>query len=178
MLELYNLERVLPADLRSVIFALVVDRKELDHCDELKQFFAQSVRPEPEAILPIVANEPIKRPKKSKVRVVDLDTEATEALESLKSIAISIPQSGQEMPSLELDHVGSEQSNDSHTDLKHSTLSLPEMKQLLLELTEKKNQLEEEKSCLQDRIGEVEHENREVTSRLKTTEDRMVELNK
>ena len=90
MLELYNLERVLPADLRSVIFALVVDRKELDHCDELKQFFAQSVRPEPEAILPIVANEPIKRPKKSKVRVVDLDTEATEALESLKSIAISI----------------------------------------------------------------------------------------
>jgi len=165
-------------DLRSVIFALIVDRKELDHCEELKQFFAQSLQPAPEAILPVMANEQIKRPKKSKVRVVDLDCEATEAVESLKSIAISIPQSGHEMPSLELDHVGSEQSIDSQTDLKHSTLTLPEMKQLLLELTEKKNQLEDEKSCLEVRLGEVEHENRQVANKLKTAENHTVELDK
>lgn len=172
------MKTVIFIDLRSVIFALIVDRKELDQCEELKQFFAQSVLPEPEAILPIVANEQIKRPKKSKVRVVDLDCEATEALESLKSIAISIPHSVNEMPSLELDHVGSEHSIDSQIDLRHSTLSLPEMKQLLLDLMEKKNQLEEEKSCLEVRLSEVEHENREVNNRLKTAEDRTVELDK
>lgn len=176
-------------DLRPVIFALIVDRKELDQCDELKLFFVQSVRPEPKAIMPKPTMiEPVKRVKKTKVRVVDLETDDVETekvTSSFNTIAISIPENSHEMPSLKLHCVGSSpsmQSIDSQdvpcSELRHSSFNSSEMRLMLLDLTEKKNQLEEVKSSLQLQLHEVQVENQEVTECYKTMEKKNEELNR
>ncbi|XP_032777046.1 sorting nexin-29 isoform X1 [Daphnia magna] len=172
-------------DLRSVIFALVVDRKELDLVDESKKLMIQSLRPEPQAVkMAITEQEQVKPKKKSKVRVVDLesDGEVEKPAKSFNTAAITIPQSGS-TPSLIFQHTGSSpsiKSIDSHdaqlTESKRSTMNLSEMKQMLLDLTEKKIQLEDSKSSLQLQLHGVQLEKQDIQDRLKTAEQQNMEL--
>ena len=171
-----------------MIFALVVDRKELDHVDEQKMLFIQSLRPEPEAVKTTRAEpheEKTKRNKKSKIRVVDLESEEVENVSTtLNTVAISIPESGSK-PSLLLNHIGSSpsvqsiqsvDSQDVHlNDSKHSTLNLSEMRQMLLNLTERKNQIEEIKSSLQHDLHGMQLENQDLKDRLKISEQQNAE---
>ena len=178
-----------------MIFALVVDRKELDHVDEQKLLFIQSLRPEPEAIKTKFSTgdqvKPIedktKRNKKSKIRVVDLESEieVENMSTTFNTVAISIPESGSR-PSLLLNHIGSSpsvlsiQSVDSsdvhlHEHSKHSTLNLSEMRQMLLNLTERKNQIEEIKSSLQHDLHGMQLENQDLKDRLKISEQQNAE---
>jgi hypothetical protein len=184
-------------DLRSVIFALVVDRKDLDHVDEQKLLLIQSLRPEPEAVKTTRITEHVedktKRNKKSKVRVVDLesDEEMKKCVEEISTtfntVAISIPESGSR-PSLLLNNIGSSpsvqsiQSTDSQdvqllNDSKNSSsLNISEMRQMLLSLTERKNQVEEAKSSLQQELYEVQLENKDLKDRLKISEQQNTEF--
>jgi len=169
-------------DLRSVIFALVLDRKELNHCDEFKPF-----QLEPEAVVrPKPASEQSQSHSqqtkvKSKVRVVDLDCSAEST--DCKSIAINIPQSADEMPSLKLYDAGSGcsvKSIDSQesTGRCHSSLNLSEMKQMLIDITDKKNRMEEEKCCLEVKVNAIVLEKQQSEDKLRTLEEHNVELNK
>lgn len=168
-----------------MIFALVVDRKELDLVDESKKLMIQSLRPEPQAVkMAITEQEQVKPKKKSKVRVVDLesDGEVEEPAKSFNTAAITIPQSGS-TPSLIFQHTGSSpsiKSIDSHdaqlTESKRSTMNLSEMKQMLLDLTEKKIQLEDSKSSLQLQLHGVQLEKQDIQDRLKTAEQQNMEL--
>ena len=184
-------------DLRSVIFALVVDRKDLDQVDEQKLLLIQSLRPEPEAVKTSRITEPVedktKRNKKSKVRVVDLESDeeikkSTEEISTtFNTVAISIPESGSR-PSLLLNHIGSSpsvqsiQSTDSQdvhllNDSKNSySLNISEMRQMLLSLTERKNQVEEVKSSLQQELYEAQLENKDLKDRLKISEQQNAEF--
>ncbi len=167
-------------DLRSVIFALVVDRKELDQVDESKKLMIQSLRPEPQAVkMPIAEQEQTKRKKKSKVRVVDFgsdDEEDEKPAKAFNSAAITIPQSGS-TPSLIFQHTGSSpsiKSVDSQdaqlAETKRSNMNLSEMRQMLLDLTDKKTQLEEVKSSLQLQLHGVQLEKQDLQDRLKVAE--------
>lgn len=168
-----------------MIFALVVDRKELDLVDESKKLMIQSLRPEPQAVkMAITEQEQVKPKKKSKVRVVDLesDGEVEKPAKSFNTAAITIPQSGS-TPSLIFQHTGSSpsiKSIDSHdaqlTESKRSTMNLSEMKQMLLDLTEKKIQLEDSKSSLQLQLHGVQLEKQDIQDRLKTAEQQNMEL--
>ncbi|XP_046649805.1 sorting nexin-29-like [Daphnia pulicaria] len=167
-------------DLRSVIFALVVDRKELDQVDESKKLMIQSLRPEPQAVkMPVAEQEQTKRKKKSKVRVVDFesdDEEDEKPAKAFNSAAITIPQSGS-TPSLIFQHTGSSpsiKSVDSQdaqlAETKRSNMNLSEMRQMLLDLTYKKTQLEEVKSSLQLQLHGVQLEKQDLQDRLKVAE--------
>lgn len=181
-----------------MIFALVVDRKDLDHVDEQKLLLIQSLRPEPEAVKTTRITEPVedktKRNKKSKVRVVDLESDeeikkCTEELSTtLHTVAISIPESGNR-PSLLLHHIGSSpsvqsiQSTDSQdvqllndANKSSSSLNISEMRQMLLSLTERKNQVEEIKSSLQQELYEAQLENKDLKDRLKLSEQQNAEI--
>lgn len=163
----------------------MVDRKELDQVDELKKLMIQSLRPEPEAVK--VTNseqEQTKRNKKLKVRVVDLesDGETEKPSTTFNSVAITIPQSGS-LPSLILQHTGSSpsvksiDSQDAHVnESKPSTMNLSEMKQMLLDLTDKKCQLEDSKSALQLQLHGVQLEKQDLQDRLKVIEQQNLEL--
>jgi len=192
-----------------VIFALVVDRKELDQVDQSKILMMQSLRPEPEAVRTVRVSEipPEQGPttkrnnqnKKSRVRVVDLEentnvhhgqveTAATPTFAN--TMAISIPEDGTGRPSLLMaQHIGSSpsvKSLDSQDALmvadsssvgnnKHSALNLSEMRQMLLDLTEKKNKLEETKAELQLQLHGVQLENQGLEDRLKAAEQQNTE---
>jgi len=166
-------------DLRSVIFALVVDRKELDQVDESKKLMIQSLRPEPQAVkMPIAEQEQTKRKKKSKVRVVDFesDEEHEKPAKAFNSAAITIPQSGS-TPSLIFQHTGSSpsvKSVDSQdaqlAETKRCNMNLSEMRQMLLDLTDKKTQLEEAKSSLQLQLHGIQLEKQDLQDRLKIAE--------
>lgn len=168
-----------------MIFALVVDRKELDLVDDSKKLMIQSLRPEPQAVkMPITEQEQIKRKKKSKVRVVDLesDDEVQTLAKAFNTAAIAIPQGGS-TPSLIFQCTGSSpsvksvDSNDAQlTETKRSTMNLSEMKQMLLDLTEKKIQLEDAKSSLQLQLHGVQLEKQDIQERLKSTEQQNVEF--
>lgn len=186
--------------MRGVIFALSVDRKELDQVDESKQLMIQSLQSEPKAVLPKPSNN---RPttavcKKSKVRVVDLDGDADEATSNSgsssgsssgnnnastttsRTLSITIPEGRK--PSLMLlnppseDSALSSRSCDSHdvpltnNDSKHSTLSVFEMKQMLLDMTDKKRVLEEEKSVLHLQVHGLMLEKQQLDDRAKAAE--------
>ena len=181
------------ADLRSVIFALVVDRKELDHVDELKRLMIQSLKPEPQAVKSIkmatqanTEQEHTKRNKKSKVRVVDLDcdevVEQPATAFNSHSVAITIPQISS-TPSLMLQHAGSSPSvksidsqDDRFGESKRPAMNLSEMKQMLLDLTDKKCQLEESKSSLQLQLHGVQLEKQDLQDRFKVMEQQNTEL--
>lgn len=177
------------ADLRSVIFALVVDRKELDHVDELKRLMIQSLKPEPQAVKmaaqATTEQEQTKRNKKSKVRVVDLDCDDVvekPATAFSNSVAITIPPSGS-TPSLMLQQTGSSPSvksvdlqDDRLLESKRPAMNLSEMKQMLLDLTDKKCQLEESKSSLQLQLHGVQLEKQDLQDRFKVVEQQNMEV--
>ena len=163
-----------------MIFALVVDRKELDQVDESKKFMIKSLRPEPQAVkMAITEPEQTKRKKKSKVRVVDLesdDEEDEKPAKAFNSAAITIPQCGS-TPSLILQHGGSSpsvKSVDSQdaqlVETKRSNMNLSEMRQMLLDLTDKKTQLEDAKSSLQLQLHGIQLEKQDLQDRLKIVE--------
>lgn len=194
--------------MRTVIFALVVDRKELDQVDESKLLLIQSLRPEPEAVMTattprVEKQEQTKRSsqnKKSRVRVVDLESPSdvvygqveTAATPTLNTMAISIPEGGTGQPPFLLLHqVGSSPSahsvdsqdvnismvsDVSSANGKHSTFNVPEMRQMLLDLTEKKNKLEEAKAALQLQLHGVQLENQDLSDRVKTMEQQNTEF--
>lgn len=163
----------------------MVDRKELDQVDELKKLMIQSLRPEPEAVkLTSTEQEQTKRNKKLKARVIDLesDVEPEKPQTAFNSVAITIPQSGS-LASLILQHTGSSpsvksiDSQEGHlTESKPSTMNLSEMKQMLLDLTEKKCQLEDSKSTLQLQLHGVQLEKQDLQDRLKVVEQQNLEL--
>lgn len=172
-------------DLRSVIFALVVDRKELDLVDESKKLMIQSLRPEPQAVkLANSEQEQVKRQKKSKVRVVNLENDGEEdkPQETCNTLAITIPQSGN-TPSLLLQHSGSSPSVKSvdsqeapFTEIKHSNMNFSDMRQMLLDLTNSKCHLEESKSSLQLQVHELQIDNQDLQDRFKAVEQQSTEL--
>jgi hypothetical protein len=139
----------------------------------------QSLRPEPQAVkMAITDQEQIKRKKKSKVRVVDLesDEEDEKPTKAFNSAAITIPQSGS-TPSLILQHSGSSpsvKSVDSQdtqlAETKRSNMNLSEMRQMLLDLTDKKTQLEDAKSSLQLQLHGIQLEKQDLQDRLKIAE--------
>lgn len=170
--------------MRTVIFALVVDRKELDQVDELKKLMIQSLRSEPEAVKTATIEQGnAKRSKKLKARVVDLESDDASEKPAItyNSIAITIPQSGS-LPSLLLQHTGSSpsvksiDSQDSHLAESKPSMTLSEMKQLLLDLTDKKRQLEDSKSSLQLQLHGVQLEKQDLEDRLKISEQQNAEL--
>ena len=195
-----------------MIFALVVDRKELDQVDEQKQLLIKSLRPEPQAVMPskpsnhpssdVIKTQPVPQQpsKKSKVRIVDLEgdeeSEETcqgkveEAVELFATASISIPDNGKKpsliFPAQAMGSSPSVQSFDSIpefcplNDSKHltSTLNPSEMKQMLLDLTDKKNTLEEQKSSLQVQLNDCKLENRQLKDQLNVTEQQISELTK
>ncbi len=172
-----------------MIFALVVDRKELDHVDELKRLMIQSLRPEPQAVKlaaqATTEQEQTKRNKKSKVRVVDLDCDdgvEKSATAFSNSVPITIPQSGS-TPSLMLQQTGSSPSvksvdsqDDRLVESKRPAMNLSEMKQMLLDLTDKKCQLVESKSSLQLQLHGVQLEKQDLQDRFKVVEQQNIEV--
>lgn len=191
-------------DLRSVIFALVVDRKELDLVDESKQLLIQSLRPEPEAVMTAARVDKVQQPKrqqpnstkKTRVRVVDLEgdvrgqeeTAATPVL--INSMAISIPENGSSRPSLLLHNLAGSpgvesldsqsdaaqlSSGDSSNSKQSAALNLSDMRQMLLDLTEKKRKLEEAKASLQLQLHGSQLEKQELEDRLKSSEQQNTE---
>lgn len=172
----------------------MVDRKELDQVDETKRLMIESLRPEPQAVkikTPHNEQELTKRNKKSKIRVVDLesDEDVEKPATPISSVAISIPQSGN-IPSLQLrspfqptdssPSVKSVDSQDAQQQVvdssKASSMNLSEMKQMLLDLTEKRTQLEDSKSSLQLQLHGTQLDKQDLQDRLKTVEQQNVEL--
>lgn len=171
----------------------MVDRKELDQVDEAKRLMIESLRPEPQAVkirsLPN-EQEQTKRNKKTKIRVVDLESENDVEKPSLhfSSVAISIPNSNNMLPSLQLQppidgsspSVKSVDSQDAQQQIaesiKPSSMNMSEMKQMLLDMTEKRSQLEDSKSSLQSQLHAVQMEKHDLQERLKVIEQNNTEL--
>ena len=177
----------------------MVDRKELDQVDESKQLLIQSLRPEPEAVkiaTRVDHNDRQRQPqnttKKSRVRVVDLEGEVNGQVETaatptvFNSMAICIPsENGSSRVSLLLHNVAGSpgvqsvdsqsdgaqlSSGDSSTSKQSSSLNLTDMRQMLLDLTEKKVKLEETKASLQLQLHGVQLEKQELEDRLKASD--------
>lgn len=109
--------------------------------------------------------------------MVDLENDDENQKEASQSTAIVI-QGVEDIPSLVLPIIASSssvKSFDSHDAqsydaAKQSTLSSSEMRQMLLDLTEKKNQLEETRLKFQQQLHEREFENQELKDRYKSLE--------
>lgn len=182
-------DRNFPKDLRSVIFALAVDRKELDQVEESKILLIRSLKPEPEAVKPVqtesTAPTAPKSSKKTRVRVVDLEEDEDKEKETSYTVAIAIP-GAEDIPPVVLPIVASSpsvksyDSQDAHSyeAARQSSLSPSELRQMLLDLTEKKNQLEETKLKLQQQLGERNLENSELKERCKSLEQQYDEANR
>ena len=193
--------------LRSVIFALVVDRKDLDLIDETQTLLIQSLQPEPMAVLPKPSSsqQPNKTTRKSKPRIVDLegdesvqdigaaaeivDRRVQSSSSSTPAITIipSIGESGRSNPSLVI-NVGSVQSSDSQdTDVSpavvgqwqnQSTLNLVEMRQMLLDLSERNTALEQHKYSLEVQLENLQSTNKQLNNHVSSIQEQNNELAK